>query len=55
MHAISHHRADAELAHLARRVGNDLVLIIKQNREAAIGEDFLDKAFHRQQFFLGQA
>lgn len=48
MHPISHHRADAKLAHLARRVGDDLVLVVEQNREAPIGEDFLDKTFHRQ-------
>lgn len=54
MDPVAHDRADAKFAHLASRVGDNLVLVIEQDGEASIGENFLDDAFDRQQFFFGQ-
>ena len=54
VHAVTDDGADAKLAHLSRCIGDDLVLIVEEDGEAAIGEDLLDKPFHGQQFFLGQ-
>lgn len=54
MHAIADDRADAKFAHLSGSVRNDPVFIVEHDGKTPIGKDFLDEAFHRQQFFLGQ-
>src|SRR5262245_55620702 len=43
-HAVADAGADAELAHLARRVGEDLVIVVELHTEIAVGQDFRDLA-----------
>ena len=54
MDPVAHDGADAEFAHLPRRVSDDPVIIFKHDAKAAIGQNFIDHAFERQQLFLGQ-
>jgi hypothetical protein len=51
--AIADNGADAEFPHLAGRVGDDPVLVLKNNAEAAIGKDFIDLALKGHKIFFG--
>jgi hypothetical protein len=48
MDAVAHDGADAEFAHLPRRVSDYPVFVFQHNAKAAIGQDFIDYTFERQ-------
>lgn len=52
--AITDQGADAVLLHLARRIGEDFVLIIQSDPEPALRQQFGDDTVELDQFFLGQ-
>lgn len=54
VNTISNDRADAKLAHLSCRIGDDAVAVIQHYGEASVGEYILYEPFHRQQFFFRQ-
>lgn len=55
MDPVADHGSDAETPHLARGIGDDSKLVVQHHAEAAVGQDLVDHAFDREQFFLGQA
>ena len=54
VYVVSNDRADPVAAHLARSVGDDPMLIVECHAEASVGQDLVDLAFHRYEFFLRQ-
>lgn len=55
MHAVTNDRSDTVTAHFPGRVGDDAMLIIENNAEASIGQDLVDRTFHRNELFLRQS
>ena len=54
-HAVADAGADAELAHLAGRVGEDLVVVVELHAEVSVRQHLGDGAVEFQHFFLGHA
>ena len=53
-HLVADEHADAVLAHLARGVAEDFVIVLELDPEHRVGEQFHHAAAHFEQFFLGQ-
>src|SRR5690606_1966375 len=51
-HPVSLQHPDLELAHLARRVGEDLVPVVEEDPVVPVGEDFRHHPLHLDAFFL---
>tara|TARA_B100000378_G_scaffold170636_1_gene137603 strand:- start:499 stop:876 length:378 start_codon:yes stop_codon:yes gene_type:complete len=54
MYAVSNDRSDTVTAHFSGRVGDDPMLIVEGDAEASVGQDLVDRAFHRDELFLRQ-
>ena len=54
MYAVSNDRSDAVATHFSRRVADNAMLIIESDAETSIGQDFVDRALHRNKLFLRQ-
>src|SRR6478752_3253296 len=54
MYPVADDRADAVFAHLARRIGDDPVLVVERDAETSVGHDLVDQPFHREECFLCQ-
>ena len=54
-HAVADAGADAELAHLAGRVGEDLVIVVELHAEVSVRQHFGDRAVEFQHLFFGHA
>ena len=54
MYAVSNDRTDTVATHLACGVADDAVLIIECHAEASVGQDLVDRAFHRNELFFRQ-
>ena len=52
-HPVADAGADAELAHLARHIGENLVLVIERHAIIAVGQDLGHGAVEFEQLFLG--
>src|SRR5690242_18891196 len=49
---VTHAGADMEFAHLARRVGEDFVLVVELHTEVAVGQHFRDRSVELEQLFF---
>lgn len=54
VNAVTHHRTDPKPAHFAGCIGDNPMLIVQGNAEASIGQDLVDRTFHRNQLFFRQ-
>ena len=54
MYAVSNDRSDTVTAHFSGRVGDDPMLIVEGDAEASVGQDLVDRAFHRDELFFRQ-
>src|SRR5688500_5603158 len=54
MDPVADHRADAEAPHLAGGVGDDPVIVVEPDAEAAVGEDLVDQPLDGEDLFLRQ-
>jgi len=55
MYAVSNDRTDAIATHFPCRIADDAMLIVEGDAEASIGQDLVDRAFHRNELFLRQS
>jgi hypothetical protein len=53
MNPVAHDGADAEFAHLPRRVSDDPVVILEDDAKAPIRENFIDQALEGQEILFG--
>ena len=54
MHTIAYDSSYPIAAHLSCSVSDYAMLVVEQNRETAIGKDFIYLSFERKQFFFRQ-
>ena len=52
-HPIANDRTDLETPHLARRIGDDAMVVIQTDGKASVRKNFLDLAVKGKKFFLG--
>ncbi len=52
MNSVADDRTNAKAAHFPGCIGDDPTLIIEQNPEPAVRENFVDNSLYREQFFF---
>jgi len=55
VNSVAHDRTNAKAAHFPGGIGDDPILIIEQNPEPAIRQNFVDNSLDGEQFFFRQS